>query len=78
MNVVDDYHIWIMDYCKMTLYLEGNVLKIKVPLKVFQQDTLYVLDPLYNQDRIYDRPIMNAEIDREENEDINYRARHII
>ena len=71
MNAVDDYEIQIRDYCRMTLYLARNALKIKVPLKVVQQDTLDVLDPLYNQDKICHRPIMNAKIDREENIDIN-------
>ena len=37
-----------------------------------------VQDPLYNRDKIFDGPIMNVEIDKEENLDINHRARHII
>ena len=67
MNVVDDYEIRIKDYCRMTLYLAGSALKIKVPLKIVQQDTEDVLDPLYNRDKIFDWPIMNAETDKEEN-----------
>ena len=78
MNALDDYDIQIRDYYRMTLYLAGNALKIKVPLKVVQQDTEEVLDPLYNQDKIYDRPIMNVKIDRGENADINHKARNII
>ena len=62
----------------MTLYLARSSLKIKIPLKVVQQDIQEVLDPLYNHDKIFDRPIMNAEVDREENVDINHRVRHII
>lgn len=34
MNVVDDYDIKIRDYCRMTLYLEEKVIKVKVPLKL--------------------------------------------
>ena len=48
MNAVDDYDIYIRDYCRMTLYLEDNALKVKVSLKLFQQESLDVLDPLYN------------------------------
>ena len=48
MNAVDDYDIWIRDYCRMTLYLAGSSFKITVPLKIVQQDTEEVLDPLYN------------------------------
>lgn len=61
----------------MTLYLARNILEIKVPLKV-QQDTKDVLDLLIDRDKIGDRPIMNAEIDKEENLDINHQARHVI
>ncbi len=62
----------------MTLYLENSVLEIKVPLKVVQQDIEDVLDPLFNSDIIGDRPIMNVEIDKEENLDINHRSSHVI
>ena len=62
----------------MTLYLAGSALKMKVLLKIVQQDTEEVLDPLYNRDKIYDHPIMIVDIDRKENEDLNHRARHII
>lgn len=62
----------------MNLYLAGSPLKIKVPLKAVQQDTQDVLDPLYIRDKIYDRPIMNAVINGDENVDINHKARHII
>lgn len=78
MNALDDYKIQIKDYCRMTLYLVGSALKRKVPLKIVQQDPEEVLDPLYNRDKIHDRPIMNAEIDREENADINHKVRHVI
>ena len=62
----------------MTLYLVGSSLKIKVPLKVVQKDTQDVLDPLYNYDNIYDKKIINVEIDRVKNANINHRARHMI
>ena len=78
MNMIDDYDIQIRDNCRLTLYLVGSALKIKIPLKVVQQGTQDVLDPLYNCDKIFDRPIMNEEIDREENAYINHRVRHII
>ena len=65
MNAVDDYNIRIRDYCRMTLYLASSGLKIKVPLKVVQQYTEDFLDPLYNRDDIFYRPIMNVEINKE-------------
>ena len=37
-----------------------------------------VLDPLFNRDKISDPPIMNAEIDKEENSNINHRAKFFI
>ena len=33
---------------------------------------------MFNADKVGERPILNAEIDREEGDDINHRARHII
>ena len=62
----------------MTLYLAKKVFKIKVLLKLVQKDIEKVLDPLYNQDKIFDWPIMNANIYKEENAYINYSERHII
>ena len=46
--------------------------------EIRQQDLKEVLDPLFNLDKIGERPIMNAEVDREEFDDINHRARHNI
>lgn len=37
----------------MILYLVGSALKINMPLKIVQQENEEVLDPLYNQDKIY-------------------------
>ena len=62
----------------MTLYLVGSALNIKVPLKIVQQDIEEVLDPLYNRDKIFDQPIMNAQIDKQGSLDINHRVRHVI
>lgn len=36
------------------------------------------MDPLYNRDMIYKRPIMNVEIGQEENDDIQHWTRHVI
>ena len=33
---------------------------------------------MFNKDKIGDLPIMNVEVDKEENSDINHRARHVI
>ena len=62
----------------MTLYLAESSLKINILLKITQQDTKYLLNPLLNRYKIGDQPIMNGKIDKEENLDINYRARNII
>ena len=78
MNAIDDYDIHIRDNCRMKLYLVEKALKMNIPIKAVQKDTKDVLDPLYNHEKIYDRPIVNVKIDRDENVDINNRARHII
>ena len=54
MNVIDNYDIHIRDYCRMTLYLVGSALKIKIPLQVEQEDIDDLLDPLFNRDKIGD------------------------
>ena len=77
-NEIDVYEIQIRDYYRMTLYLVGSALKIKVSLKIVPLDTEEIVDPLYNRDKIYDRPIMNVDIDREENKNINNRVRNVI
>ena len=38
----------------------------------------HLLDPLFNRDKIGNRPIMNVEVDKEEKLDINHRERYII
>ena len=62
----------------MTLYLAKKGLKIKIPLKILQQDLGELLDPLFYTDKIRERPIVNVEVDREDNFDINHRVRNII
>lgn len=62
----------------MTLYLVEKAIKINIPLNILQQDSKESLDPLFNKDKIGERPIMNVEVDREDNSDINHRVRHII
>ena len=62
----------------MTLYMAEKALKIKIPLKILQWDFENFLDPLFNRDKSGNRPIMNHEFDREENSNINHRARHVI
>ena len=46
--------------------------------EIRQQDSKELLDPLFNADKIGERPILNAEVDREEGDDINHRARNVI
>lgn len=62
----------------MTLYLAEKALKMKILLKVVEKDSKDILDSLYNQEKIYNRSIMNAEIGRDENVDIKNRACHIV
>lgn len=62
----------------MTLYLEEKTLKIKIPLNILQQNSREFLDPLFNADKIGERSIMNDEVDKDENSDINHRVRHVI
>ena len=62
----------------MTLYLVEKALKIKIPLKIWQQDSEKLFEPLFNRDKIGDKPIMSVEVDRVKNSDINHRERHTI
>lgn len=62
----------------MTLYLAEKALNMKIPLKHVKKDTKDVLDPLYNRGKIYDRPIINGKIKRDDNSDINHRAHHVV
>ena len=78
MNATNDYDIQIRDYCKMNLYLVEKALKINIPLMILQQESGESLQPLFNMDKIGERPIMNAKVGKEENLDINYRVRRVI
>ena len=62
----------------MDLKLVEEVLQIFLMLKVIDQDTLDILDLIYNRDRIYDLPIANTKVVANENDDITHRARHVI
>ena len=62
----------------MTLYLVVKALKVKITLEILQQESGELLDPLFNEDKIGEQPIMNGEVDTEENDDINHPTRHVI
>jgi hypothetical protein len=62
----------------MTLYLAEKTLKLNIPEEIRQQDSEELLDPLFNLDKIRERPTMNAEVDRDEGDDINHRERHVV
>lgn len=62
----------------MSLHLVENVRKIKIPLKAIDKDVLEVMDPLYDREKIYDKPIMNVEIGCKENYDIDHQARDVV
>ena len=51
---------------------------MNIPDEIRQQDSKELLDSLFNANKIGERPILNAEVDREEEYDINHRVRHII
>ena len=56
----------------MNLYLVEKSLKINILEEIRQQDSKELLDPLFNVDKIGERTIMNAKVDREEADDINH------
>lgn len=78
MNAINNYDVHIRDYCRMTLHLAKKALKVQIPKEILKQDLGELLDPLFNIDKIGERPIMNVEVDREENDDINHQGRHVI
>ena len=78
MNATDDYDVRIWDYCRMTLYLAEMTLHLTIPDEIRLQDSQELLDPLFNVDKVGERPILNAKVDREEGDDINHRVRHVI
>lgn len=76
--MIDDYDVHIRDYCRMSLHLAEKVLNMKIPLNIIEKDVPKIMHPLYNRDKIYDRPIINVEIGRDENDDIDHRGRHVV
>lgn len=78
MNVINDYDVRIRDYYGMTLYLAESTLNLNILVEIRQRDSKELLDPLFNLDKIRERPIMNAKVDREEGDDINHRERHVV
>ena len=78
MNATNNYDVCIRDYYRMTLYLVEKAFQLNIPEDIRKQDSKELLDPLFNADKIGERPIMNTKVDREEGDDINHRARHVI
>ena len=72
MNATNDYDVCIRDYCRMTLYLVEKALHLTIPDEIRRQDSKELLDPLFNADKVGERPILNVEVDREEGDDINH------
>ena len=62
----------------MNLYLAEMTLHLTISNEIRLQESQELLDPLFSTDKVGERPILNAKIDREEGDDINHRARHII
>ncbi len=54
----------------MDLALAEKNLKLQIILNSWEKDTLDILDPLYNKEKIYERVMVNAKVEREENDDI--------
>ena len=54
----------------MNVALTEKVLNLHIPLNVWEKDMLDILDPLYKKDKIYERDVVNVEVDRKENNDI--------
>ena len=72
MNAKNDYDVHIRDYCRMSFYLVEKALKLNIPKEIRQQDSNELPNPLFNLDKIGERPIMNVEFDREDFDDINH------
>ena len=49
-----------------------------IPDEIRLQDSKELLDSLFNIDKVGERPIQDEEVDREEGDDIDHRARHVI
>lgn len=72
MNATNDYDVCIRDYCRMNLYLTEKALKLNISKEIRQQDSRELLSSPFNSEKIGEGPIMNAEVDREESDDINH------
>ena len=62
MNAIDDYDVCIRDYCRMILYLVEMALHLTIPNEIRLQDSQELLDPLFNTDKVGERPILNTEV----------------
>ena len=60
----------------MNLYLAEMTLHLTILDEIRLQDSQELLDPLFSTNKVGERPILNAEIDREEGDDINHHVRH--
>ena len=78
MNATNDYDVHIRGYYRMTLYLIERALHLNIPDEIRLQDSKELLDPLFNVDKVGERPILNAKVDKEEGDDINHHVRHVI
>ena len=56
----------------MTLSLAKMALHLTIPAEIRLQDSQELLDPLFNVDKVGERPILNAKVDREEGDGINH------
>ena len=62
----------------MTFYLAKKALHLTILDEIRLQDSKELLDPLFNTDKVGERPILNVEVDREEGADIDHQVRHAI
>ena len=51
---------------------------MNIPNEIRLQDSKELLNPLFNVDKVGERPILNVEVDREEGDEINHQVRHVI
>lgn len=56
----------------MSLHLVEKGLIMEIPLKAWDKDVPEIMDPLYNKDKTYDRPIMNVSIGCDKNDDMDH------
>ena len=70
MNYVDDYNIWIRNYFRMSFELTEWTLNLIIFFKIWNKDSPDVLKLQYNRDKIFERPIMNADIGQKESDNL--------